>query len=68
MVSSFSIFRKPNTQLENNTFRPNKKIPVFKVTRLYLYLLVKTYYFFFKFSGKIYNFMHFERRNDFQNA
>ena len=52
MVSSFSIFRKPNTQLENNTFRPNKKIPVFKVTRLYLNLLVKIYDFFSSFLEK----------------
>ena len=38
-------------------FRPNKKIPVFRVTLPYLNLLVKPR-IFFKFSRKIYNFMH----------
>ena len=47
--------------------RPNKKISVFRVTRPYLNLLVKPRTFF-RFSGKIYNFMHFERQNAFQNA
>ena len=37
------------------------------VTRPYLILLVKPR-FFSVFLGKIYNFMHFERRNAFQNA
>ena len=38
----------------------NKKIPVFRVTRPYLNLLVKPRIFLF-FFWKIYNFMHFER-------
>ena len=46
--------------------RPNKKIPVFMVTRFYLNLLVKPRNFFHVFWKK-YNFMHFERRNAFQN-
>ena len=44
-----------------------KKIPVFRVAPPYLNLLVKPR-IFFRFSGKKYNFMHFERRNAFQNA
>ena len=47
--------------------RPNKKIPVFRVTRPYLNLLVKPR-IFIGFLGKTYNFMHFERQNAFQNA
>ena len=39
--------------------RPNKKnTPVFRVSQPYLNLLVKPS-FFFRFSGKIYNLMHF---------
>ena len=38
-----------------------------RVTRPYLNLLAKPR-IFFRLSGKIYNFMHFERRNAFQNA
>ena len=37
------------------------------ITRPYLNLLVKPR-IFFKFSGKKYNYMHFEMRNAFQNA
>ena len=47
--------------------RPNKIISVFRVSGPNLNLLVKTR----MFSGlleKKYNFMHFERRNAFQNA
>ena len=47
--------------------RPNKKTPVFVVTQPYLNLLVKPR-IFSGFLEKIYNFMHFERRNAFQNA
>ena len=53
--------------LLNSLPRPNKKISVFRVTRPYLNLLVKPR-IFFRFSGKIYNFMHFERQHAFQNA
>ena len=45
--------------------RSNKKIPVFWVP--YLNLLVK-HITLLRFSGKKYNFMHFERQNAFQNA
>ena len=52
----------------NFLVRPNKKMPVFRVTRPYLNLLMKPR-FFFRFSGKKkHYFMHFERRNAFQNA
>ena len=44
-----------------------KKIPVFRVTRPYLNLMVKPRSFFM-FSGKKYNVMHFERHFAFQNA
>ena len=44
-----------------------KKIPVFRVTRPYLNLLVKPG-IFFRFSEKKKIFMHFERQNAFQNA
>ena len=47
---------------------PNKKIPVFRVTRPYLNLLTSETYNFFRFSEKKYNFEPFERRNAFQNA
>ena len=51
--------------------RPNKKkTPVFRVTRPYLNLLVKSIKKekgILRFSGK-YNFMHLERRNAFQNS
>ena len=40
--------------------RPNKKIPVFRVTGPYLNLLVKPI-IYFGFSGKKYKFMHFKR-------
>ena len=48
--------------------RPNKKILVFRVTRPYLNLLKPR--IFFRFCGKIYNFMLFERHFAiaFQNA
>ena len=39
--------------------RPNKQISEFRVTRIYLNLLVKPR-FVFQISGKMYNFMHFE--------
>ena len=45
--------------------RPNKEISVFRVTGMKRLGRVGTHIFF---SGKIYNFMHFERRNAFQNA
>ena len=46
-----------------------KTIPVFRViTRPYLNLLVKPIIFSGFLGGKMYNFMHFERRNAFQNA
>ena len=50
-------------------FRPNKKIPVLRVTRPYLNLnlLMKPRILFSGFLKK-YNFMHFERQNAFQNA
>ena len=41
--------------------------PLFKVTQPYLNLLVKPR-IFSGFLEKIYNFMHFERWNAFQNA
>ena len=44
-----------------------KKIPLFRVIRHYLNLLVKPR-ILFRVSEKKYNFMHFERRNAFQNA
>ena len=47
--------------------RPNKKIPVFRVTQPYLNLLVKPR-ICFRFSEKKNNFMHFESQNAFQNA
>ena len=40
---------------------------MFRATQPYLNLLVKPR-IFFRFSGKKYNLMHFERRNDFQNV
>ena len=43
------------------------KIPVFRVTRPYLHLLVKPRSFY-RFSGKKYNFMYFERHLAFQIA
>ena len=42
------------------SIRQNKKIPVFRVTGPYLNLPVKPR-IFFRFYGKKYNFMHFER-------
>ena len=51
--------------------RPNKKISVFWVTGLKMLgrvLSRHTYFFFFFFSGKKYDFMHFERHFVFQNA
>ena len=50
---------KSNMELNILLIRPNKKIPVFRVTQPYLNLLVKPRFF----SGflKKYNFMHFER-------
>ena len=48
------------------SLRPNKKIPVFRVTGPYLNLMKPR--IFSGFSGKKYNFIHFERRNAFQNA
>ena len=45
--------------------RPNKKIPVFRVTQPYINLLVKPR-IFFRFSGKKNNFIHFERQNLFK--
>ena len=54
-------------RFQYKSIRPNPKISVFSVTRSYLNLLVKPR-IFFRFSGKIYNFMHFERQNAFQNV
>ena len=48
-----------------NQLRPNKKIPVFRVTWPYLNFLVKPRTFS-RFSGKKYNYIHFERQNAFQ--
>ena len=45
----------------NMVLRPNKKIPVFRVTQPYLNLLVK-HRIFFRFSEENF-FMHFERQN-----
>ena len=47
--------------------KAKKKLLGFRVTRPYLNLLVNPR-IFFRFSGKKYNFMHFDRRNAFQNA
>ena len=46
--------------------RPNKNIPVFRVTQPCLNLPMK--HIFSVCFEKIYNFMHFERQNAFQNA
>ena len=57
----------PATEIIGHTLRPNKKIPVLRVTGPYLNLLAKPGIF----SGlleKIYNFMHFERHFTFQNG
>ena len=50
--------------MEKNKIRPNKKkqTPMFRVTGPYLNFVVKPR-IFFRYSGKKYNFMHFERRN-----
>ena len=54
----------PHTQV-----RPNKEISVFRVTGLKILGRVGIHIFLNSFfSGKKYNFMHFERRNAFQNA
>ena len=50
---------KQEAHANKNTIRPNKNAPVFRVTRPYLNLLTKPIF---------YNFIHFERRNAFQNA
>ena len=51
-----------------HNIRPNKKkIPVFRITRPYLNLLLKPR-IFFSVSGKTFNFMLFERRKAFQKA
>ena len=47
-----------DTETTQGTVRPNKKIPVFTVTRPYLNLPVKPR-IFFRFSGSKYNFMKF---------
>ena len=47
--------------------RPNKKKPVSRVNRPYLNLLVK-HRIVLDFLENIYNFMHFDFRNAFQNA
>ena len=50
--------------------RPNKKIRVFRATGLKISGRVGAHIPFFNyfFSGKKYNFMHFERHFAFQNA
>ena len=49
--------------------RPNKKISVFRVTGLTILVrVVGTHIFSNHFFLEKYNFMHFERRNAFQNA
>ena len=48
--------------------KPNKKITVFRVTGLKILGRVGTFFLLFYHSGKIYNFMYFERRFAFQNA
>ena len=62
-----SLLQMSETSGTACSVRPNKKIPVFRVTRPYLNLLVKPR-IVFRLSGKKYNFMHFERRNALQNA
>ena len=54
----------------NPIIRPNKKISVFRVTGLNSLGRVGTHIFFnyFLYSGKKYNFMHFERHLAFQNT
>ena len=49
-----------------NLVRPNRKLPVFRVTRPYLNLLLNPR-IFSGFLEKIYNFMDFERQNASQN-
>ena len=54
----------------SDLLKPNKKISVFQVTGLknlgrHVFLLI---FFLMFFSGKKYNFMHFERHFAFQNA
>ena len=46
----------------------DKKITLCRVTQPYLNLLVKPKISFQVFCKKKYKFMHFERRNAFQNA
>ena len=58
---------KTITEVINSTTRPNEKILVFRVAHPYLNFLVKPK-IFFRLLGKIFFFMHFERRNVFQNA
>ena len=49
--------------------KPNKKICAFRITGLKILDRVGTHIFLIiVFSGKKYNFMHFERRNAFQNV
>ena len=52
-----------------SSIKPNKKkISVFRVTGLNILGRIGTHIFFTYFSGKNYNFMHFERPFAFQNA
>ena len=48
--------------------RPNKNVSVFRVTGLKMLGRVGSHIFFYFFSEKKNNFMHFERRVTFQNA
>ena len=62
-------FGMEKTPLYNRVkfLRPNKNIPVFRVTQFYLNLLVQ-HRIFSGFLEIKYNSMYFERRNAFQNA
>ena len=55
----------PEVLLNSIVLRPNKKISVFRVTGLKILAHI---FFFIFFSGKKYNFVHFERHFAFQNA
>ena len=59
--------RKHTSQLMDLVLRPNKKISVFWVTSLKNLGRVSTQFFLIIFFPNFF-FMHFERRNAFQNA
>ena len=65
--TTFSV-SSASYQLDFPDLGQMKKIPVFRIfTRPYINFLVKPR-IFSGFLEKIYNFMHFERRNAFQNV